>query len=68
MHAMATARLDRKGFLKSLGVAAAALMARPATAAMPAAKASPEATKAPVTGVVAKKAAGEVAARREGLV
>jgi hypothetical protein len=29
---MATTRLDRKGFLKSIGVATAALLARPAAA------------------------------------
>ena len=63
MHAMATARLDRKGFLKSLGVAAAALVARPVAAATSAAQASPAGAKAPGVPLVARKAAGAVARR-----
>jgi hypothetical protein len=60
---MATARLDRKGFLKSLGVAAAALVARPAAAAMPTGQAGPAGAKAPGLPLVARKAAGAVARR-----
>ena len=63
MHSIATARLDRKGFLKSLGVAAEALVARPATAVLAPDKASPTEVKAPVGGLVARKAAGAVARR-----
>ena len=60
---MAIARLDRKSFLKSLGVAAAALVTRPATAAMPSGLAGPGVAKAPVAGLVVRKAAGAVARR-----
>jgi len=60
---MANARLDRKGFLKSLGVAAAALVARPAVAAVPSGQAGPIGAKTPGLPLVARKAAGAVARR-----
>jgi hypothetical protein len=60
---MATTRLDRKGFLKSLGVLAAAVVARPARAGAAEAPRNPElAAKGPLT---ARKAPQAVARRAD---
>jgi hypothetical protein len=60
---MAIARLDRKGFLKSLGLAAAALVARPASAGAAAQLLKP-AAKAPQP-LAARKAPGAVSRRAD---